>query len=121
MADGLAQMQESGTLAMKLLSMFERQYTTLMKVRRPQQTVRVEHISVNAGAQAVIGNVNPGGRGLNQIEGHPHASHKDPATLAVSVCPEMFGQDPSRDAVPATADTERPLPPARRSGGQRRA
>ena len=120
MADGLVQMQEFGALATKLLSMFERQYTTLMKVRRPQQTVRVEHISVNAGAQAVIGNVNTGARGLGQNEGQPHATIS-PTAPVVGPGGSMLGENAPRDALPITGDAEGPLPNARWSSRQRRA
>jgi hypothetical protein len=43
MADGLPQMQESGTLAVKLFGMFERQFATLQKSRQPKQIVEVRH------------------------------------------------------------------------------
>jgi hypothetical protein len=119
MADHLAQMQEFGALAAKLLSMFERQYTTLMKVRRPQQTVRVEHISVNAGAQAVIGDVNTGAGAIRQKEGQPHATISATAPV-LGPGGSMLGENAPGEAVPITGDTEGPLPNARRSGRQRR-
>jgi hypothetical protein len=115
MADHLAQLQEFGALATKLLSLFERQFSTLMKVRRPQQTVRVEHISVNAGAQAVIGNVNTGARALNQNEGQPHATISASAPV-VGPGGSVLGENAPRDAVPITGNIEGPLPNARRSG-----
>jgi hypothetical protein len=121
MADQLAHMQEFGALATKLLSMFERQYTTLMKVRRPQQTVRVEHISVNAGAQAVIGNVNTGARAPDQNEGQPHATIVDATAPVLGPGDSMLGENAPRDAVPITGDKKGPLPDARRGGRQRRA
>jgi hypothetical protein len=52
-------------LSTKLLRTFTSQVEALQKMRnRGQQTVRVEHVTVNAGGQAIVGNVKHGaGRG----------------------------------------------------------
>jgi hypothetical protein len=52
-------------LSTKLLRTFTSQVEALQKMRnRGQQTVRVEHVTVNAGGQAIVGNVKNGaGRG----------------------------------------------------------
>ncbi|WP_407174543.1 hypothetical protein [Bradyrhizobium sp. STM 3562] len=57
-AEFMPQMQEHGLMAIKLMGTYERLFQALMKSRRPQQTVRVEHVTINGG-QAVVGNVNP--------------------------------------------------------------
>jgi hypothetical protein len=60
--DGLQQMEAQGGLAVKLLRTFTLQAETLAKLRRGGgQTVRVEHVHVHAGGQAIVGNVTPGG------------------------------------------------------------
>ena len=47
--------------AIKLMELFLNQLACLQKLRGlgPQQTVRVEHINIHPGAQAVVGMVNP--------------------------------------------------------------
>jgi len=56
-------------LATKLQRTFLQQIETLQKLKgKGQQTVRVEHVTVNSGGQAIVGNVNhaPGGRGKDE-------------------------------------------------------
>jgi hypothetical protein len=55
-ADNLSVMQECGLLGVKMMGAYERLSQTLMKQRRPQQTVRVEHVTI-VGGQTVVGNV----------------------------------------------------------------
>jgi hypothetical protein len=48
----------------KLARTFAAQVETLKRYRSEGgQTVRVEHVTVNEGGQAIVGNVSPGGRG----------------------------------------------------------
>jgi hypothetical protein len=44
LADNVVTMQEAGNLAAKLLGLFERQFATLTKARKPPQVVTVEHV-----------------------------------------------------------------------------
>lgn len=83
-----------------------------------RQTVRVERVNVEAGAQAVVGIANAGGRGGEQsgIEGEAHAQRAGLADInadGVGV-PKMRGADPERQPVPRPGDGERPMPDARR-------
>lgn len=56
---------------------FAAQMDTLKRYRsKGQQTVRVERVTVEPGAQAVVGNVNHGGRGRDEKWRRPHASGK---------------------------------------------
>jgi hypothetical protein len=57
-----------GNLAVKLLRAFNAQMETLARLRGQtgQQTVRVEHVTVEAGGQAVVGAVTTGGTGDDQ-------------------------------------------------------
>jgi hypothetical protein len=66
-ADHTSQMQECGLLGIKMMGVYERLFQTLMKTRRPQQTVRVEHVHVYEGGQAVVGNVNQPAQAAAQI------------------------------------------------------
>jgi hypothetical protein len=66
-ADHTAQMQECGLLGIKMMGVYERLFQTLMKTRRPQQTVRVEHVHVYEGGPAVVGNVNQPAQAAAQI------------------------------------------------------
>ena len=51
----------------KLARTYAGQMESLKRYRsQGQQTVRVEHVTVNAGGQAIVGSVNHGGRGDNE-------------------------------------------------------
>src|SRR6266436_2445023 len=53
----------------KLARTFAAQVEALKRYRsRGDQTVRVEHVTVNEGGQAIVGNVNHGGRGVPKKE-----------------------------------------------------
>ena len=55
-------MNDYGNLAVKLLRTYTAQIEALARVRRKgEQSVRVEHVHVHAGGQAVVGNVNGAG------------------------------------------------------------
>jgi hypothetical protein len=71
------------------------------------QTVRVEHVTVNEGGQAIVGNVTQaGGGGVEKSREQPHALGYAPGT-------EMPSPNPDRSAVPVAIDAEWPLPDAR--------
>jgi hypothetical protein len=116
MASDFQSMAEKGALAVKLLSIFERQFATLTKARKPPQTVIVqhEHRHIHVGGQA------PGPTGDEiRIEGQVlEGTH--PTALALAAAPALLGQDPPRDALPVAADKARPLPAARRRTRDRR-
>ena len=61
-----------------------------------QQVVRVEHVTVQAGGQAIVGSVTQGGGGHNENEDRPHASR----SIAHAPEPEMRGADPNRERLP---------------------
>jgi len=80
-----------------------------------QQVVRVEHVHVHPGGQAIAGNIAPGGGGgAHKIAEEPRVRDQ----LAHSpdlgaVLPALRGADASQDTVPVTCDEEpSPLPPA---------
>ena len=62
-ADRMPILQESGSLAGKLLRTYAAQVEALARLRRGgEQRVIVQHVNVNEGGQAIVGAVNhPGG------------------------------------------------------------
>jgi hypothetical protein len=86
------------------------------KRRRGQQNIRVKHVHVYSGGQAVVGNVNHrGGRGYRKIEqqGYERAE-ETPATRAISDSPSMRSAYQERQALQVASDEKRPLSIARR-------
>ena len=94
-------LEANGNLGVKLLRTFTMQAETLAKLRRGGgQTVRVEHVHVHAGGQAVVGNVAAGGGAQPKIEEQPHA--KPVAALSHADAPfnPLRSTHAERDAVP---------------------
>lgn len=87
---------------------------------RGQQSIRVEHVTVHAGGQAIVGAVTPGARQGGGLNGGKQAEpHAPPAALAHDVAAgkvgaALRGEDAGREAVPVASDGERALPHARR-------
>ncbi|HKT18361.1 MAG TPA: hypothetical protein VJR47_09985 [Stellaceae bacterium] len=73
-----------------------------------QQTVRVEHVTVQAGGQAIVGNVaSSGGGGTGKSEDQPHAkqlTHAPDETLPSQI-------EAQREAVPSTSGQRLPSLP----------
>jgi hypothetical protein len=92
---------EQGALAVKLMSVFERQFVALTKARKPPQVVTVEHVHKHLHFEA------PGATGDEiRIEGQAHAT--DPRTLAIAPSTPLLGQDTARDALPVAGNEARP-------------
>jgi len=90
----------------------------LSKLRRGgSQTVRVEHVHVHNGGQAIVGNVSTGGGSNGKIDAQSHAFGGDEQNSAVGLA--LSGTDALGQTVPIASDAERPLSNARRnkSGG----
>lgn len=65
--DNLAQQDSAERAYNKLARTFAAQVEALKRYRSAgEQTVRVEHVTVNEGGQAIVGNVTHGGRGIPQ-------------------------------------------------------
>jgi hypothetical protein len=98
----------SGNLAVKLMRAATAQMEALAKLRRGgEQTVRVEHVTVHAGGQAIVGVVghDPGGAGAPDFSGvQPHA--KPPAALTHADAPfdPLRSAHPERERVPISRD-----------------
>ncbi len=70
----IPQQDSNGNLATKLLRTFTAQVEALQRLRgKGQQTVRVEHVTVNAGGQAIVGTVTGGTGGKEKSEEQPDA------------------------------------------------
>lgn len=62
-AEYMPQLQECGSLAVKLMRTYAAQVEALARLRRGgEQRVIVQHVTVNEGGQAVVGNVSARGR-----------------------------------------------------------
>jgi len=97
--------QTAGNLAVKLSRTFTMQMEALSKLRRGgEQTVRVEHVHVHSGGQAIVGAVNHpgGGGGAIQIDNQLDATG-DAGTLALAAGAPLLCQNPEREAVPVAA------------------
>lgn len=93
-----------------------RTYATLLEAldrhrgKGSQQSVRVEHVHVHAGGQAVVGPVQAGGGVASDNQRQPHAQAQ-----AVTHAPfvPLRGQDEERGLVPVSGDDQRSMPHAR--------
>ena len=100
----LNQAEVQGGLAVKLLRTFTLQAETLAKLRRGGgQTVRVEHVHVHAGGQAIVGNVTPGGGAILKSEDQPHAK-QDTVTHAYAPFDPLRSAHPQSNRVPVASN-----------------
>jgi hypothetical protein len=111
-AEYQAEYQTAGNLAVKLSRTFTMQMEALTKLRRGgEQTVRVEHVHVHNGGQAIVGAVNhPGGGGVSiGNRSQPHATGGAGALILAAGAPVLC-QDPEREAMSvSTREREVPL------------
>jgi hypothetical protein len=111
----LEQFDSAANAAAKLLRTFAVQAEVLANMRRGgKQEMRVVHM--HAGAQAIIGDINPRGRGSKKNGHQPHAA--EPRALAIAPRPSMRGADAAGDGVPISCSGEQEeMPNARRRAG----
>ncbi len=116
--------QVSGNLAVKLSRTFTMQMEALTKLRRGgEQTVRVEHVHVHNGGQAIVGAVThpQQGGGGTQENGHQPHGPIDPQALAFAPGAPLWREEQGGNALPVTPDEgKNAVPVPRRSQGQRR-
>ena len=103
--DQIPQYESAGAMAVKLMRAFGSHCELLAKLQRGgEQTVRVEHVHVHAGGQAVVGNVTSGGGVRNEIGNQPHTPVTLPPGTAGHLTVErgapLLGQDAEREPVP---------------------
>jgi hypothetical protein len=82
----IPQQDSASTMLNKLARTFASQVEALKKYRSAgEQTIKVQHVTVNDGGQAIVGNVSQGGGGTAKTGGQPHepcAAHEcGPALL----------------------------------------
>ena len=127
-ADEIPKFDCAGRMATKMLQAFTAQVDLLHRLKRgPAQVVRVEHVHVHPGGQAVVGHVvttrgaiGTRGGGGEENEHQPHAKGELPAPAAAPM-PQMRSQDAARQPVPLAGSARSgALPDARRCAGQRR-
>ena len=101
--DNIPQQDSAERAFNKLTRTFATQMEALKRYRTGgQQKVTVEHVTVNAGGQAIVGAVETGGGVANGNQRQPHAK-------AISHAPQrpLWGEDPEREPVPVAGDAER--------------
>lgn len=123
-AELVAQQDSHGSLAVKLLRTFTMQAEALSKLKRGgEQTVRVEHVHVHPGGQAIVGTVSGTQLGVGGGDERRRQSHGtvDARAFALAHGRPMLGQDAGGDAVPAAGDDrQEALQAPRRRGRNRR-
>jgi hypothetical protein len=76
----IPQQDSASTMLNKLARTFAAQVEALKKYRSAgEQTIKVQHVTVNEGGQAIVGNVSQGGGGTAKTGAQPHepcASHE---------------------------------------------
>jgi hypothetical protein len=82
----IPQQGSASTMLNKLARTFASQVEALKKYRSGgEQTIKVQHVTVNEGGQAIVGNVSQGGGGSSENGGQPHepcaANERSPALL----------------------------------------
>lgn len=113
-AEMIPQLEGHTNLAAKMMRTYTAQVEALAKLRRGgEQKVRVEHVHVHPGAQAIVGNVThqgaPGGGGGIEDGGQPHGPTGGRALAHTPAAP-MWSPDPQREPLPATrGEGEEPL------------
>jgi hypothetical protein len=116
-ADDLTRLERYGNLAIKLQRTFTTQIEALARMRgKGQQTVRVEHVTVQPGGQAIVGDVHrhPRGAGASEkAEDQPHGTGQ-PAE-----CASLPSPDPLGNGVSFPGNAERPMQAARRPVARR--
>ena len=109
----IPQQDSASTMLNKLARTFAAQVEALKKYRSAgEQTIKVQHVTVNEGGQAIVGNVNQGGGDTAKNGGQPHEpcataecgpallSHEQtvPAPMPSAGSPRLEGVPVSRGA-----------------------
>jgi hypothetical protein len=115
------QLQAHGALATKLLRTFTAQTEALAKVKRGgEQTVRVEHVHVYPGGQAIVGavsNRHTQGGGVDE-KGNQAFGTGDARAFTVAPRAALLGPNEIRDALPEACGERQEALPAPRRGGR---
>jgi hypothetical protein len=122
-APALEVTQGYSAIATKMMRTFIAQVEALNKLRKGgEQTVRVEHVHVYPGGQAIVGAVtqhSQGGGSTQENLGQPHGPN-DPKALAFAPGAPVWREEPGGNALPVTPDKrEDTVPVPRRGQGKR--
>jgi hypothetical protein len=107
-AQHMAGLQINGNMALKLMKTYAAQVEALAKLRRGgNQMVRVEHVHVHSGGQAIVGAVSQagGGGGRNRTVDQPHAPAQNaqiPGHFTAQPVTPVWRQNEERDPVSVT-------------------
>jgi hypothetical protein len=115
--NGIKRLDVLGNLTNKFMRTYTMQVEALARKRRKgDQNIRVEHVHVHTGGQAIVGNVSHrGGRGLTKNDQQPYEGGQEkPTTRAISKCPSVRSADQARETLPVASDEKRALSIARR-------
>ena len=116
--DNVEQQDSASNMLNKLARTFAIQVETLKKYRSTgEQNILVQHqhVTVNEGGQAIVGNISPGGGATNKKEHQPH----EPSGTHEPSTPMLGNEQTLGQAVPGTGieGLERvPVPRSRRRG-----
>jgi hypothetical protein len=114
--NGIKRLDVLGNLTTKFMRTYTLQVEVLSRKRRKgEQHIRVKHVHVYAGGQAVVGNINHRGRGYRKNEqGRYERGEETPAAGSISESPSVRSADQERETLPVASDEKRPLSTARR-------
>ena len=119
-AQSVEQLQAHGALATKLLRTFTSQTEALAKIKRGgEQTVRVEHVHVYQGGQAIVGAVSnrKGEGGGDDEKGNQAYGTQVQRAITAAPGPALLGSNQIRDALPETrGDSQEAVPSPWRGG-----
>jgi hypothetical protein len=118
-ADDTERLQIYANLAIKMQRTFTTQIEALARLRgKGQQTVRVEHVTVEAGGQAIVGDIHQHGRAPT-AKPQEQANAGSTADSTVVRRPALRSPDPLGPPMPGPGDAERSLSHARRAEPRR--
>jgi hypothetical protein len=114
--DGIKRLDVLGNLTNRFMRTYTLQVEALARKRRKgEQNIRVKHVHVYAGGQAVVGNVSHRGRGYRKNEQRDYERGEEtPAAGSISDSSSVWSPDQEREALPIASDEKRPLSIARR-------
>src|SRR5262245_61918465 len=118
--DGIKRLDVLGNLTNKFMRTYTLQVEALARKRRKgEQNIRVKHVHVYDGGQAIVGNVSHrGGRGYRKIEQQGYEPEREkPATPPISDSPSVRSANQERQALPVASDEKGALSATRRRKG----
>jgi len=114
--NGIKRLDVLGNLTTKFMRTYTMQVEVLARKRRKgEQNIRVEHVHVHAGGQAIVGNVSHRGRGLTKNDQQPYeGGHEKPTARPVSDGTSVRSADQEWRALPVASNEKGTLSIARR-------